>query len=148
MIIFSFWLSTTWLFGGESQHQGIDENQVEKCVDSNCCTLCLRKNCTPNQNWAWVVCYLKIINTLTLFFFFEYNIYTLKQMVWEIQNGIEISVGNAVLGFLINMRKLSFWSISQEPLGLIKFYCHFWVSHKIGFRMLISFVFSSFNCFQ
>ena len=38
----------------------------------------LRGNCTPNQNWACFVSYLKILNT-----FLENNVYIQKQLVWE-----------------------------------------------------------------
>ena len=43
----------------------------------------------------------------------------------ELKNGIEIFVDQAVFKLWIKTVKILFWSISQEPLGLLKFYCYF-----------------------
>ena len=51
----------------------------------------------------------------------------------KIKNCIKISVGQAVLELLIRTCKIMFWSITQEPLGLLKFQNHSWVSQTIVF---------------
>ena len=50
-------------------------------------------------------------------------------MFKELKNGIEISVGQAVFKLWIKTVKMLFGLITQEPLGLPKFWCYFWV-HK------------------
>ena len=39
----------------------------------------------------------------------------------ELKHGIEICVGQAVFKLWIKTVKIVFWSINQEPLGLLKF---------------------------
>ena len=42
----------------------------------------------------------------------------------KLKNGVEILVGQAVCKIWIKTVKIMFWSITQEPLGLLKFECH------------------------
>ena len=78
--------------------------------------LILRVYCTPNQNCY--VLYLKIINT-----FLKYDIYILKKILQGPQNGIEnlMPFGTSGFKFWVKTVKILFWSITQEPLGLLKF---------------------------
>ena len=77
----------------------------------------LRGNCTPNQNWACFVRYLKIINTVV-----KTNMIILKQIAWETQKRYLKLVGQAVLEMLIRICNILFWSTTQELLsGLLKF---------------------------
>ena len=64
----------------------------------------------------------------------------------KLKNCIDISVCQAVLELLIKTCKIRFWSITQEPLVLLKFQCHFWVSQTICFRVLTSWYF--WDCAQ
>ena len=64
----------------------------------------------------------------------------LKQIVWEIYKWQKISTGHAVLELLIIPIFCMFCSITQEPLGLLKFWCHVWVSLTICFEVIISFL--------
>ena len=54
--------------------------------------------CSPKYNWVCFVYYLKIINT-----FLNSNVSIMKQIVWEIQNGTEIFLGQAVFELLIKI---------------------------------------------
>ena len=72
------------------------------------------KNCTPNQNWACFMCYLKIINK-----FLKNYITILSNFFEKLKNGIKISEGHTVLVLLIKTCKIVFWSTTQEPLGLL-----------------------------
>ena len=53
----------------------------------------------------------------------------------EIKNGIEILVGQMVFKLWIKTFKMLFGSITQESLGLLKFWCYFWVSLTIYYKM-------------
>ena len=59
---------------------------------------------------------LQIDNTVL-----KHDITILKQIVCETKNDTKILVGQAVLGLLITIFCM-FWSISQEALGLLKWY--------------------------
>ena len=61
------------------------------------------------------MCYLKINNT-----FLKNNI-LLSKLSKELKNGIEILVGSAGFKLWIKTFKILFWSITSEPLGLLKF---------------------------
>ena len=74
----------------------IDWNNAFLHIFSDVAWTALRRNCTPNQNCAYFVHYLRIINTLK-----KYIIGILKQIVWEIKTGIQIVGGQAVLELLI-----------------------------------------------
>ena len=39
----------------------------------------------------------------------------------ELKNGIEILVGQTVFKLWIKIFKILFWSVTQEPLGVLKF---------------------------
>ena len=62
------------------------------------------------------MCYLKIISI-----FSQNNARTLKKIVQEIKNGIEILVGQVVFKLWFKTVKIMFWSITQEQIGLLKF---------------------------
>ena len=49
----------------------------------------------------------------------------------ELKNGIKSSVGQAIFKLWINTFKMLFGSITQELLGLLKFWCYFWVPWTI-----------------
>ena len=51
----------------------------------------------------------------------------LKQIYQGTKNGNEILVDQVVYRLWIKTVKMLFWSITQEPLGLLKFWCYFWV---------------------
>ena len=57
----------------------------------------------------------------------------------ELKNGIEILVGQVFFKLWIKTVKMMFGSITQEPLGLPKFWCCFWVSSTIHYKMFILF---------
>ena len=59
----------------------------------------------------------------------------------EFKNGTEILAGQAVFKLWIKTVKMLFGSITQEPLGLPKFWCYFWVSWTIFYKMHISVLF-------
>ena len=81
--------------------------------------------------------YLKIINT----FFLKNNINHPKaNCLRNSKDDNKILVGEVAFELLIKTCKILFWSITREPLGLLKFQCHFWVSHTICFRMITLFV--------
>ena len=46
----------------------------------------------------------------------------------ELKSGIDILVGQAVFKLRIKTVKMLFGLMTQEPLGLPKFWCYFWVS--------------------
>ena len=54
-----------------------------------------------------------------------------KKLPKELKNGIEILVGRKVFKLWIKTIKMLFGSITQEPLGLSKFGCCFWVPYTI-----------------
>ena len=53
----------------------------------------------------------------------------------ELKNGIEILVGQAVFKLWIKTIKMLFGSVTQELLGLPKFWCYFWVPWTIYYKM-------------
>ena len=55
----------------------------------------------------------------------------------ELKNGIEILVGQVVCKLCIKNKKVNmlFSSITQEPLGLPKFWCYFGVPWTIFYKM-------------
>ena len=55
----------------------------------------------------------------------------------ELKNGTEILVGKAVLKLWIKTVKMLFGSITQELIGLPKFWCYFWVPWTIYYKMHI-----------
>ena len=81
-------------------------------------------NCTPDQNWACFVYYLKMFNT-----YLKNYMSTLK-LYEKFANDIKISVGQ-IVALLIKTIFWIFWSITQELLGLLKLQCYFWVSQTI-----------------
>ena len=54
-----------------------------------------------------------------------------------LKNGIEILVGQAILGLLIETIFCMFSSIIQELLGPQNVWCHFWISQKICFKRCV-----------
>ena len=75
----------------------------------------------PNQKCAYFVLYLKIIIT-----FWKYNICILIAYCprnWKME--LKFSMSSSCL----------FWSITQEPLGLLKFQCYFWVPWTIYYKI-------------
>ena len=78
----------------------------------------LKENCTRNQNRACFVCNFKLIN---VFWKASYSKWSKK-----LKYDIKVSVSQAVLSYCSNI--LHVWSITQAPLGLLKFQCHFWVA--------------------
>ena len=81
---------------------------------------------TPNQHCTCFVSYLKDINP-----FGKNKMSFLKQIVWETQKwhwNISRICGSWIIVQNISC-KILFWSTTQKPLGLLKFECHFWVSH-------------------
>ena len=96
----------------------------------------LRGYCTPDQKLACFVLYLKIVNI-----FLKKTIYACySKFSKKLKNGIEILVGQAVLKLWIKTLKMLFGSITQEPFGLPKFLCRFWVPWTICYKMHISFL--------
>ena len=73
--------------------------------------------------------YLNIINT------FLKNNAPYTKFSKELENGFEILVGQAVFKLWIKTDKKLFESIAQEPLDLSKFWCYFWVSWTIYYKM-------------
>ena len=53
----------------------------------------------------------------------------------DLKYGIEILVGQAVFKLWIKTFKMLFGSITQEPLSLLNFWCYFWVSRTIYYKM-------------
>ena len=53
----------------------------------------------------------------------------------ELKNRIEILVGQVVFKLWIKTVKILFWSMTQEPLGLLKFECYFWVHWTMYYLM-------------
>ena len=62
------------------------------------------------------VLYFKIINT-----FLKNNVFILKKKSKELENDIGILVDQEVFKLSIKTVKILFWSITQEPLDLLKF---------------------------
>ena len=90
----------------------------------------LREYCTPNQKSACFVPYLKII-ILKKIIYVSYS-----KSPKELKNGIEILVGQKTFFKLwIKTVKILFGPIIQEPLGLLKFQCYFWVPWTIYYKM-------------
>ena len=81
------------------------------------------------QKLTCFVLYLKIINT-----FLKNNICTFSKLFKELKNGIKILVGQAVFKLWIKTVKM-FGSITQEPLGLPKFWYNFCVPWTIYYKM-------------
>ena len=94
----------------------------------------LRGNCTPYQKLACFVLFLKLSTSFCKIIYASYS-----KLSKELKNGIEILVGPAVIKLWIKKVKILFWSITQEPLGLLKFQCYFWVPLTIYYKMHISF---------
>ena len=80
------------------------------------------------------VCNLKIINT-----FLRNDICFLKQIVQGTKNGIEIMIGQMIFKLWIKTVKILFWSITQEPLGLLEFQCYFGVPWRNYYTIHIIF---------
>ena len=72
--------------------------------------------CTPNLQLARFVCYLKIVSTFMTKKNVSYN-----KLSKELKNSIKISVGQAVFKLWIKTVQNNVWSITQEPLGLLRF---------------------------
>ena len=53
----------------------------------------------------------------------------------ELKNGIEILVGQAIFKLWIKTIKMLFGSMTQEPIGLPKFWCYFWIPWTIYNKM-------------
>ena len=71
---------------------------------------------------------------------FEKMVYaSYSKLSKEFRNGIAISVGQTGLKLWIKTVKLLFGSISQEPPGLPKIWCHFWISCTFYYKMHILF---------
>ena len=95
----------------------------------------LRRNCTPNdRNSMSFVLYLKIINTFLKMAYASYS-----KLFKELKNDIESLGSRVVFKLWIKTVKMLFGSITQEPLGLPKFWCHFWIPLTIYYNMHISF---------
>ena len=95
------------------------------CLLCNCSNLGMGRsfqggNCTPDQNWACFVYYLKMFNT-----YLKNYMSTLK-LYEKFANDIKISVGQ-VVALLFKTIFWIFWSVTQELLGLLKLQCYFWV---------------------
>ena len=75
--------------------------------------------CTSYQKLACFVLYRKIINTL------KNNYASYSKLSKELKNGIGILVGQVVFKLWIKTFKMLFGSLTQEPLGLLKFWCYF-----------------------
>ena len=99
----------------------------------------LRGNCTPNQKLACFVLFLKIINTFLQIIYIIYTSYS--KLFKELKNGIDSLVGQAVFKLRIKTVKILFWSITQEPLNLLEFWCFFWVHWTIDNKMHINYYF-------
>ena len=54
----------------------------------------------------------------------------------QLRYGIKILVDQAILKLLIKTYKILFWSVTQEPLIVFKFYLDLWVSQAICFIIL------------
>ena len=75
------------------------------------------------------MCYLKIIKP------FQKIMHTSESKLFkELKNGIATLVGQVVFKLWIKTVKIMFWSTTQEMLGLLKFWCHFWVPSTIYYR--------------
>ena len=57
----------------------------------------------------------------------------------ELENGIGILVGQAVFKLWIKTIKMLFGSKTQDPLGLPKFWCYFWVPLTVYCKMHVLF---------
>ena len=94
----------------EWMNEGMKEGMKEWRKEwMNPCACYLRGYCTPNLKPTCFVCYLKIIN-LSL----------RNNASKELKNGIEILVQQVIFKLWIETVKIIFWSITQEPLGLLK----------------------------
>ena len=99
------------------------------------------------EGWIWQLkgeVHLKV--KLSMFFALSHNCQNffvqwydyLKEIVWETQKWHwNFLVGPVAHEFLIKTWEILLWSITQEPLGLQKFACPFWVSQTICFSMII-----------
>ena len=78
----------------------------------------LRGYCISERKLAYVLCSILKLSTL----FLENNTCILySKLSKELKDGIEILVGQAVCKLWIKTVKMSFGSITQEPLALPKF---------------------------
>ena len=66
------------------------------------------------------------------------HFFWLSKLSKELKNSIEILVGQAEIIKLWNV-KVSFWSITQKPPGILKFKCYFWVPWTIYCNLLLFF---------
>ena len=72
-------------------------------------------------------------------FFWKTIWFSWSKLSEKLKHSINILIGLVVLELLIVTCKILFWSITQEPLGLLKYQCYFWVSPN-GFGMLTLFI--------
>ena len=87
--------------------------------------------CTSYCKLACFLLYLKIINTL------KNKICILCYS--KLSKKLQILVCQAVFKLWIKTLKMLFGSITQEPLGLLKFWCYIWVSWTILLVVYITF---------
>ena len=59
----------------------------------------------------------------------------LGKLFKELKIVVEILVGQAIFKLWIKTVKIMFWSVTQEPLGLLKCWYHFWVPWTIYYKM-------------
>ena len=104
-----------------------------QCTHLEWCILgVLMGYCIPIQILPCFVLDLKIIGT-----FLKTDVHLFWKIVQGTQNGTEILVGQAVFQLWIKAAKMLFGSVTQEPLGLLKFWCYFWVPWTIYYKMHI-----------
>ena len=96
----------------------------------------LRGTATPTPNLADFVLYLKIINTS-----WKIKNASYSKLLKELKNGIMIlvQVGQVLFKLWIKTFKLLSGSITQELLGLPKFWCYFWVPWTIIYKLHVLF---------
>ena len=94
--------------------------------------LSVRGNSTQNRNWAYL-CTISKFSTL-----FKSNTIILKQIVRETHNW-HLSFSKSSSSWVFNQNVQMH---DSKPLDLLKFYCHFWISEIICFRIhiLVSFL--------
>ena len=73
------------------------------CIINMSFDFMLRRNCTPNQNWTFLVSYLNIINTLCEKWWSSWS-----KLSEKLKNVITILVGQQVL----SDQNMKFWSIT------------------------------------
>ena len=72
------------------------------------------------KNWH-VLCTVSKLSTS----FWKIIYASCSKLSKELKNDTEILVGQAVFKLWIKTAKILFWSITQEPLDLLKFQCYF-----------------------